>query len=459
LHQEGGGVFVTTPTALRRRVRRALVSAAVIAAGVALTPALGTAPHLPAATAAGVGDCNPGATWPANRQDYADRVVVLVNQHRAAMGLVQLKVSSTMTGAAVWKARHMAYYGYMQHDDPAPPIVRTWFQRVQACGYPGSGAGENIAYGYTTPEAVMAGWLNSPGHKANIENPSYRVIGVGSAGATRVYWSQDFGTTDDAGATPPPPPPPPGDTTSPTAPSLTGSAPSSTQASLTWGASTDNVGVTGYRVYRNGAQIATTASTTRSFTDSGLTGGTTYSYTVKAYDAAGNLSASSNTATVTTPGSPPPPPPPPPPPAGTTVYASLLYMQSGSAAGGGISSLRAEDGVSFDVAATSTAAWYAKFNTPRALTALSLTYAGSSTQPCTQTISVYDWSVHMWKTVDTRTAGSTTTKVIIPLSGTLTRFVEGTASTGDIRVRAACSRSDAVGFTNRSDVLTIAYSA
>ena len=74
----------------------------------------------------------------------------------------------------------MAYYGYMQHDDPAPPIARLWYQRVQACGYAGSGMGENIAYGYPTPQDVMNGWLNSPGHKANIENASYRAIGVGA---------------------------------------------------------------------------------------------------------------------------------------------------------------------------------------------------------------------------------------------------------------------------------------
>ncbi|MGZ5534094.1 MAG: DUF7402 domain-containing protein [Methylobacter sp.] len=90
------------------------------------------------------------------------------------------------------------------------------------------------------------------------------------------------------------------DTTAPSAPSSLGAtAGSSTQVSLVWNASTDNVGVTGYRIYRNGTQINT--STATSFTDTTVTAGTSYSYTIKAYDAAGNLSASSNTATVNTP--------------------------------------------------------------------------------------------------------------------------------------------------------------
>jgi chitodextrinase len=74
---------------------------------------------------------------------------------------------------------------------------------------------------------------------------------------------------------------------------------------ITWSASTDNVGVTGYKVYRNGSQIATSATT--SYTDTGLSPSTTYSYTVSAYDAAGNSSSqSSPPATATTPDNTPP---------------------------------------------------------------------------------------------------------------------------------------------------------
>ena len=98
----------------------------------------------------------------------------------------------------------------------------------------------------------------------------------------------------------------PPDTTPPTAPSgLTATPASPTQINVSWTASTDNVGVTGYRVERcqgascsNFAQIATPASTT--FNDTGLLGSTSYSYRVRATDAANNLSMYSNTASATT---------------------------------------------------------------------------------------------------------------------------------------------------------------
>ena len=122
--------------------------------------------------------------------------------------------------------------------------------------------GENIAYGYPTPQDVMTGWLNSPGHKANIENASYRAIGIGAAGST-VFWAQDFGTTDDyrrrdAAA-------PPRYERARTAGRRP--APPTSQVNLTRGAANDNVGVTGYRVYRGATQIGTTAGT--SFSDTG----------------------------------------------------------------------------------------------------------------------------------------------------------------------------------------------
>ncbi|MGW4378717.1 carbohydrate binding domain-containing protein [Kitasatospora sp. NPDC004531] len=90
------------------------------------------------------------------------------------------------------------------------------------------------------------------------------------------------------------------DTQAPTAPSnLVATATAATQVSLSWGASTDNVGVTGYDVYRNGT-LATTVTGT-SATVTGLTASTAYTFTVKAHDAAGNASAASNSLAVTTP--------------------------------------------------------------------------------------------------------------------------------------------------------------
>jgi chitodextrinase len=90
-----------------------------------------------------------------------------------------------------------------------------------------------------------------------------------------------------------------GDTTPPSVPtSLSASAVSSSAINLTWTASTDNVGVTGYKIYRGGTQVGTSA--TNSYSDTGLTASTQYTYTVSAYDAAGNNSAQSSSASATT---------------------------------------------------------------------------------------------------------------------------------------------------------------
>jgi chitodextrinase len=92
------------------------------------------------------------------------------------------------------------------------------------------------------------------------------------------------------------------DTTAPTAPtSLTASGTTQTTTSLTWNASTDNVGVTGYNVYSGSTLIGTVTGTSANIT--GLTASTTYSFSVYAVDAAGNVSASSNVVSVTTSGS------------------------------------------------------------------------------------------------------------------------------------------------------------
>ncbi|MFF2089560.1 DNRLRE domain-containing protein [Paenibacillus sp. NPDC058174] len=91
-----------------------------------------------------------------------------------------------------------------------------------------------------------------------------------------------------------------GDTVPPSAPAtITATAVSSTQINLNWPAATDNIGVTGYEVYR-GAQLISTPTTT-TYSDTGLTPSTAYSYTVKAVDAAGNRSSASPAAAATTP--------------------------------------------------------------------------------------------------------------------------------------------------------------
>jgi chitodextrinase len=122
---------------------------------------------------------------------------------------------------------------------------------------------------------------------------SYRVRATDAAGNLSPYSATATATTA-------------ADTTPPSAPTnLTATAASSTQINLAWTASTDNVGVTGYKVERcqsagcsNFTQIAAPAGTT--FNDTGLAASTSYSYRVRATDAAGNLSGFSNTATAST---------------------------------------------------------------------------------------------------------------------------------------------------------------
>lgn len=92
----------------------------------------------------------------------------------------------------------------------------------------------------------------------------------------------------------------PSETVPPTTPTnVTATVQNASSALISWTASTDNVGVTGYEVYRNGVKVGTTATT--SYTDNGLSASTTYNYTVKAFDAAGNLSLLSAIASITTP--------------------------------------------------------------------------------------------------------------------------------------------------------------
>jgi uncharacterized protein YkwD len=183
--------------------------------------------------------CTPDSSWGTVNSSFASQVVALVNQHRAAIGIGQLAGDGTLTRSAVWKSMNMAGLNYFDHNDD--PIGRTPGQRLVACGWPSNlGWGENIAYGYSTPASVMSAWLNSPGHKANIENPSYTSIGVGVAANAQgiYYWTQDFGQGSSGGSPPPvtTTPPPPATTTPPpatTTPPPATTAPATTARSTT----------------------------------------------------------------------------------------------------------------------------------------------------------------------------------------------------------------------------------
>jgi len=149
---------------------------------------------------------------------------------------------------------------------------------------------------------------------ANVSQPGYTDNGLGAA-TSHTYRVRAFDTSNNASAdsnaitvvtlTAP-------DTTPPRVPvGVTANATSSSTIDVSWAASTDNVGVTKYRVYRDGSQVTEVPDAI--FTDQGLTASTSYSYTVRAVDAAGNqsgLSASASASTSAAPTTPPPTTPP-----------------------------------------------------------------------------------------------------------------------------------------------------
>ena len=144
--------------------------------------------------------CNPVYFEPIN-SDFEQRVVELTNDHRATEGRPPLKRVVALDHAARFHARDMMEDDYFHHDSydrQGSTLVKVcnWDKRIEGF-YPNhTDLGENIAAGYTTPETVFQGWLNSPDHRENIVRVNYSEIGVGfyqGGGKYNRYWVQDFG--------------------------------------------------------------------------------------------------------------------------------------------------------------------------------------------------------------------------------------------------------------------------
>lgn len=113
----------------------------------------------------------------------------LCNIERANNGLPALSAgNSTLTAAAQKRATEI-----VQSFSHTRPDGRSTFTVLADYGISYRAAGENIAYGQSTPAEVVEGWMNSSGHRANILNSAYTQIGVGcySSGG-RLYWTQLF---------------------------------------------------------------------------------------------------------------------------------------------------------------------------------------------------------------------------------------------------------------------------
>ena len=119
---------------------------------------------------------------------YEQEVIRLTNVERAKYGLKPLTEDWELSRVARYKSQDMHDRRYFDHNSPT---YGTPFQMMKAFGLSYRSAGENIAMGYRTPQAVVTGWMNSSGHRANILNSSYTKIGVGYV-ADGNYWTQQF---------------------------------------------------------------------------------------------------------------------------------------------------------------------------------------------------------------------------------------------------------------------------
>jgi len=121
--------------------------------------------------------------------DYVEDVASIVNEERVAEGKQKLEVSSVLTEAAMERAEELEEkYSHTRPDGS------TYLELIKEKGMRPSAAGENIAAGYTSPENVMDGWMDSKGHRQNILNGDYTKIGVGvyEGSDGMIYWVQIF---------------------------------------------------------------------------------------------------------------------------------------------------------------------------------------------------------------------------------------------------------------------------
>ncbi|MBQ7333769.1 MAG: LysM peptidoglycan-binding domain-containing protein [Clostridia bacterium] len=124
----------------------------------------------------------------ANTLSFEAEVIRLVNQKRIENGLSALKSNWELSRVARYKSLDMKNLKYFSHTSPT---YGSPFEMIKNFGIKYKSAGENIARGYPSPEAVVKGWMNSPGHRANILNASFTEIGVGYV-AEGNYWTQMF---------------------------------------------------------------------------------------------------------------------------------------------------------------------------------------------------------------------------------------------------------------------------
>ncbi|SDX64155.1 Por secretion system C-terminal sorting domain-containing protein [Lutibacter oricola] len=202
---------------------------------------------------------------------YSDHTSISTNLNKDEA--VTITVTPTWTGT-IYSEGYSVWIDYNKDGDFNDSGEQVWTQAATR-NTPVSGT-------FTVPSSANAG--------ATTMRVSMKYNGIPSSCETFTYGEVEDYTVVIMESGP--------DTEAPTAPSLTSNDITETTVDLSWSGSTDNVGVTGYDVYRDGTLITSTSNTTYQAT--GLTAGTTYNFTVRAKDAAGNISADSNTETITT---------------------------------------------------------------------------------------------------------------------------------------------------------------
>lgn len=105
-------------------------------------------------------------------------LLTTTNQERTSNGVAALSLNSQLTSAAQAKANDMVARNYWSHN---PPDGSPWWSVITNAGYNYKSAGENLAYGYLTSADAVTGWMNSPGHRANILNAGFSEVGFGFA--------------------------------------------------------------------------------------------------------------------------------------------------------------------------------------------------------------------------------------------------------------------------------------
>jgi uncharacterized protein YkwD len=125
----------------------------------------------------------------------ANEIVRQTNIHRVNAGLRELIVSPKLMEAARLHAQQMAQYRRMEHTINEAPYP-TLLSRLQAVSYLYSNAAENVAWNNQSAQSAVNGWMNSPGHRANILNPALTEMGAAMARGSNgePYWIQVFGT-------------------------------------------------------------------------------------------------------------------------------------------------------------------------------------------------------------------------------------------------------------------------